>query len=213
MFTGIIEEIGKVAAITRGAKSAQLSIAATRVLEDVHLGDSIAVCGICLTVTGFTRTQFTADLMPETLARSSLGALRIGSAVNLERAMSANGRFGGHIVSGHIDGTGSISAIRRDDNATWYSVKTPPALLRYIIEKGSIAIDGVSLTVAAVTKNDFSVSLIPHSAGHTTLSQRRVGDIVNLECDSVGKYIEKLLAPADNKDGGLDRAFLAKYGF
>lgn len=148
MFTGIIEEIGTIRTINRGAASAVLTIAAETVLKDVHLGDSIAVNGVCLTVTSFSKNQFTADVMHETLNRSSLGTLRPGSHVNLERAMKADGRFGGHIVSGHIDGTGTITDIKKDDNAIWYTIKTPPELMRFIIEKGSITIDGISLTVA-----------------------------------------------------------------
>ena len=213
MFTGIIEEIGRIKAISRGANSAVLTVEAARVLEDVHLGDSIAVNGVCLTCTSFTKTEFTADVMHETLNRSSLGALRIGSAVNLERAMAADGRFGGHIVAGHIDGTGRITDIRRDDNAIWYTIDAPDEIMRYIIEKGSIAIDGISLTVADVGKSDFKVSIIPHTAAETTLSLRRPGDIVNLENDCIGKYVEKLLQPYDKKESGITYEFLAKHGF
>ena len=219
MFTGIIEEIGTIRTINRGAASAVLTIAAETVLEDVHLGDSIAVNGVCLTVTSFSKKQFTADVMHETLNRSSLGTLRPGSHVNLERAMKADGRFGGHIVSGHIDGTGTITDIKKDDNAIWYTIKTPTELMRFIIEKGSITIDGISLTVAKVTAQDFSVSIIPHTAAQTTLSQRKVGDIVNLENDVIGKYVEKLLRPAEaptkpeTKDTSITMDFLEKYGF
>lgn len=212
MFTGIIEEIGRVASVRQGAKSAVLTIGAKHILEDVHLGDSIAVCGVCLTVTSFTKSQFTADVMHETLNRSILGRLQAGSSVNLERAMAANGRFGGHIVSGHIDGTGTISAIAKDDNAIWYTIRTESALLRYIVEKGSITIDGISLTVARVSGSDFSVSVIPHTAQRTTLSQRRVGDRVNLETDCIGKYVEKLLG-SQGAQGGINREFLAKFGY
>lgn len=210
MFTGIVEEVGRVQSIRREPANAVLTIAASKVLEDVHLGDSIAVCGVCLTVTSFTASAFTADVMHETLNRSSLGALKPGSPVNLERAMPANGRFGGHIVSGHIDGTGRITRIRPDGNAIWYTVSATPSLLRYIVEKGSIAIDGISLTVAAVTGRDFSVSIIPHTQGQTTLSARRVGDTVNLETDCIGKYVEKLLGSAD---AGITQAFLARCGY
>lgn len=210
MFTGIVEEVGRVQSIRREPANAVLTIAASKVLEDVHLGDSIAVCGVCLTVTSFTSSAFTADVMHETLNRSSLGALKPGSPVNLERAMPANGRFGGHIVSGHIDGTGRITRIRPDGNAIWYTVSATPSLLRYIVEKGSIAIDGISLTVAAVTGRDFSVSIIPHTQGQTTLSARRVGDTVNLETDCIGKYVEKLLG---SPDAGITRAFLARCGY
>ena len=193
MFTGIIEEIGTIENIRRGTNSAVLTIGAETVLSDCHVGDSIAVNGICLTVTGFTVRAFTADAMHETLDRSSLGALKTGSKVNLERAMAANGRFGGHIVSGHIDATGTIRSIERDDNAIWYTIATPSEVLRYIVEKGSIAIDGISLTVARVDATSFAVSTIPHTNEVTTLSERRVGDVVNLENDIIGKYVEKLL--------------------
>ncbi len=210
MFTGIVEEVGRVQSIRREPANAVLTITASKVLEDVHLGDSIAVCGVCLTVTSFTSSAFTADIMHETLNRSSLGALKPGSPVNLERAMPANGRFGGHIVSGHIDGTGRITRIRPDGNAIWYTVSATPSLLRYIVEKGSIAIDGISLTIAQVTGRDFSVSIIPHTQGQTTLSARRVGDTVNLETDCIGKYVEKLLGIPD---AGITQAFLARCGY
>lgn len=167
-------------------------------VEDVHVGDSIAVMGVCLTVTDFTATGFTADVMHETLDRSSLGGLSAGSRVNLERAMQMGGRFGGHIVSGHIDGVGTIAAIRRDDTAVWYTVAAPAAILRHIVQKGSIAIDGISLTVAGVddVAGTFSVSTIPHTNAVTTLADRRVGDAVNLECDVIGKYVERLMGLA-----------------
>ena len=151
MFTGIVEEVGKVASIRKGAHSCVLTVAASKVLEDVHLGDSIATNGVCLTVTGFTRSGFSADVMHETLNRSSLGALRPGSPVNLERAMLAGGRFGGHIVSGHIDGVGTVKSIDEDDNAVWYRIGCDASILRFIVEKGSIAIDGISLTAVSYT--------------------------------------------------------------
>ena len=169
MFTGIIEEIGTVRRIEHGAKGARLTIQANTVLEDTRIGDSIATNGVCLTVVSMTGDSFSADVMAESLRRSSLGTLQGGSPVNLERAMAANGRFGGHIVSGHIDGTGTIASQKREDNAVWVKIKTPAPLLRYIVEKGSIAIDGVSLTVAAVTDTDFSVSIIPHTGAQTIL--------------------------------------------
>ena len=193
MFTGIIEETGTLLSAARGPRSCTLKIRANLILPGTKPGDSIAVNGVCLTATTVTPSFFTADVMPETLKRSNLGTLLPGSRANLERAMAANGRFGGHIVTGHIDGTGIISRIRRDDNAVWYTVDAAPALLRYIIKKGSVAMDGISLTVAQVTDRNFSVSVIPHTAGHTTLPDRAPGDRVNLENDCVGKYIEKLL--------------------
>ena len=215
MFTGIIEEVGTVKRIQRSGSSSFIEIQAKRVLEDVHLGDSIAVNGVCLTVTHFGGGMFRADVMNETLSRSSLGSLASGSPVNLERAMAAGGRFGGHIVSGHIDGTGTISDIRNDGIAVWYTVSAPPELLRYIVEKGSIAIDGISLTVAKVTDTSFSVSIIPHTAVETILGTKKTGDIVNLENDIIGKYVEKLMKPADSEaqKQGITMDFLAKNGF
>lgn len=212
MYTGIIEEIGKIQGIKKGASSAVLSVQASEIMQDLHPGDSIAVNGVCLTVTFIFPNGFTADVTHETLNRSSLGSLRIGSPVNLERAMAANGRFGGHIVSGHIDGTGIVSDIRRDDIAVWYTIKTPLPILRYIIEKGSITIDGISLTVARMYKDSFSVSIIPHTASLTTLSVRRVGDLVNLENDCIGKYVERLMGK-ESQNNNITAGFLAKYGF
>ncbi len=215
MFTGIVNEVGTLLGIHRGANSAVLTIGAKTILEDVKLGDSIAVNGVCLTVTSFTPSQFTADVMHETLNRSSLGALRPGNPVNLERAMRADGRFDGHIVAGHIDGTGTIASIRRDDNAIRYTIRTTPAILRYIIEKGSIAIDGISLTVTEVTRETFSVSVIPHTASCTNLAQRRIGDTVNLENDCIGKYVERLLTTPNtaNQESNITLDFLARNGF
>ncbi len=220
MFTGIIEEIGEITSIANGAKSSKLTIKGAKIFEDMHIGDSIAVNGVCLTVTSKTSNKFTADVMAETLRRSSLGNLKNGSYVNLERAMAANGRFGGHIVSGHIDGTGVIENYEREDNAVWVTVKTPANLLRYIIEKGSIAIDGISLTVAYVDNTCFKVSLIPHTRSHTTLLDKKVGDVVNLENDVVGKYVEKLLKvgdgidkPAKESSSQITEDFLLKHGF
>ena len=217
MFTGIVEETGRIKSIRGGGDSAVLEVEGSVVLEDVKLGDSIAVNGVCLTVTSHTASSFTADVMHETLNRSSLGQLAVGGSVNLERAMPADGRFGGHIVSGHIDGTGTIVSIRDDANATWYEIEAAPEILRYIVEKGSIAIDGISLTVAKVTDTTFSVSIIPHTSAQTTLSERRVGDIVNLENDIVGKYVEKLMKleePAPPvRESKITEAFLIEHGF
>ncbi|MGI6736930.1 MAG: riboflavin synthase [Anaerovoracaceae bacterium] len=221
MFTGLIEEKGTIKGIRRGADSSVLTIAGELIFSDLRIGDSVAVNGVCLTATGIDGHSFTADVMHETLSRSGLGGLRPGSAVNLERAMPADGRFGGHIVSGHIDGTGTIVDIRRDDNAIWYTVRTEPALMRYIVEKGSIAIDGISLTVARVEEDRFAVSIIPHTASATTLAERHVGDTVNLENDIIGKYIEKLMqAPQEttrqtsaDAEGGITWESLARAGF
>lgn len=215
MFTGIVEEMGVLRSVRRGAHSAVLSIGAETVLSDLKIGDSVAVNGVCLTATTVDAGGFTADVMHETLNRSSLGALVPGSPVNLERAMAANGRFGGHMVAGHIDGTGTITARRQDDNAVWYTVSAAPSLLRYIVEKGSIAIDGISLTVASVAADRFSVSVIPHTAAVTVLGRKRPGDIVNLETDIIGKYVEKLLRPAADTapKGGISLEFLMENRF
>lgn len=211
MFTGIIEEIGKVVKIQKNSRSSLLSINASKVLEDVNLGDSIAVNGICLTVTDYNDSLFTVDVMNETWSRTSLDRLKPGSYVNLERAMAANGRFGGHIVSGHIDGTGRIKSVRRDDNAVWYQIATDKNILALIVEKGSIAIDGISLTVAKVSQSDFSVSIIPHTLDQTILKNKNVNDLVNLENDMIGKYIQKFLNA--NNNSGLTKEFLYSNGF
>lgn len=217
MFTGIVEEVGTLKAIRKGAHSAVLEIQAKVVLEDIHLGDSIAVNGVCLTATSFSPSGFTADVMHETLNRSALSALRPGSRVNLERAMAANGRFGGHIVAGHVDGVGTVRRIEKDDNAIWYTIAAGPEILRYVVEKGSITIDGISLTVARVDSDSFAISAIPHTVAVTVLADRKPGDTVNLETDIIGKYVEKLLQtppPAEEeKKSGITREFLTRYGF
>ena len=199
MFTGILEEIGTVKSVSRGSSKSQLVITAKKVLSDVNLGDSIAVNGVCLTVVSFTASSFTVDVMNETYLRSSLGDLRIGSSVNLERAMSAGGRFGGHIVSGHIDGTGRIKSLRRDGNAVWYEILADKKIMKGIVEKGSITVDGISLTVAAVTGESFSVSIIPHTLEQTILRDKRSGSIVNLENDIIGKYVYSFLSKGDKE--------------
>ena len=193
MFTGIIEEIGKVKAIARHANSIKLTIAVKKILEDIHIGDSICTNGVCLTVTSFDNDSYTADVMPETMNRTNFKDLRINDLVNCERAMPANGRFGGHIVSGHIDGIGEISKMTKDDKAVRIRIETRPEILRYIVEKGSITIDGISLTVTDVSSFDFGVSIIQHTQNETTLTKIKIGDTVNLENDIVGKYIEKFV--------------------
>lgn len=215
MFTGIVEELGTVLGITMGSHSAVLKIGAQKVLQGTKIGDSIAVNGTCLTVTQLGVDFFSADVMHETLNRSSLARLVRGDAVNLERAMAADGRFGGHIVAGHVDGLGTICRIRRDDTAIWYTIRVKPELMPYIVEKGSIAIDGISLTVASVTQADFSVSAIPHTVSQTVLKSRREGDSVNIEVDIIGKYVEKLMRSAcgQKKDGEITREFLSMHGF
>ena len=215
MFTGIVEELGQVKALSLRGNSGTLTVKAKKVLEGTKIGDSIAVNGVCLTVTNMKNNEFSADVMAETVRRSSLGALRDGSYVNLERAMAADGRFGGHIVAGHVDGVGTITQIRRDDTAVWYTVQTVPSLLRYVVEKGSIALDGISLTLAGVGSDHFSVSIIPHTAAQTVLGERRRGDQVNLETDIIGKYVEKLIfpAPSPEEKAGITREFLSQNGF
>ncbi|MEG0250459.1 MAG: riboflavin synthase [Peptostreptococcus sp.] len=215
MFTGIVEEIASIKNIQNGKNSAVLTIAAKKVLEDVSIGDSIAVNGVCLTVTNFSSGEFTVDVMHETLKKSSLASLKNGSKVNLERAMLLNGRFGGHIVSGHIDGTGEIIDIKKDDNAIWYAISTEKRIIKYIIEKGSIAIDGISLTVARLSESSFDVSIIPHTQKETILKMKKIGDIVNLENDCIGKYVERLMNFEDEDDTKKDLTmeFLLENGF
>ena len=217
MFTGIIEELGEIVSIERQGVSGTIRIRAKKVLEGTKVGDSIAVNGICLTVTSMQDGMFTADVMAETIRRSSLAQAKAGDAVNLERAMLANGRFGGHIVSGHIDGTGTIRSYRREENAVWVTIGTKPEILRLIVEKGSICIDGISLTVAAVTDDTFSVSIIPHTGEETTLLKHEPGALVNLENDVVGKYVERLMnfkgTDPQPESSGITMEFLEKYGF
>ncbi|WP_177437091.1 riboflavin synthase [uncultured Ruminococcus sp.] len=210
MFTGIIEEMGTVRRLNQSPNRCELELSASKVLEGTQIGDSIAVNGVCLTVIRLGEEHFTADVMPETLRRSNLGQLKPGSKVNLERAMAANGRFGGHIVAGHIDGTGKILAMQPEGNAVLVTISVTPELLRYVVEKGSIAIDGISLTVAKVSHTDFTVSLIPHTGEETTLLKHRSGEIVNLETDIIGKYVEKLMQPKSN---GVTMELLQQNGF
>ena len=196
--------------------SGQISIQADTVLENTRPGDSIAVNGVCLTAAKLLPDGFIADVMPETLRRTNLGALCTDSRVNLERALAADGRFGGHIVSGHIDGTGTIRTVRREENAVWITVEAAPDVLNLIVEKGSVAIDGVSLTVAGLTEQSFRVSLIPHTGGHTTLLTKKAGDPVNLENDIIGKYVQRLItgpAPAPLPESRITEDFLRKHGF
>ena len=216
MFTGIIEEIGTILSVQKGSKSARLTIQGALVFDDLKLGDSVAINGVCLTATSLSGRVFTADVMRETLSRSNLGELRAGSRVNLERAMLSGGRFGGHIVSGHIDGTGQISRMDMDDNAVWVTIEAAAEILKYITEKGSITIDGISLTVARVDEKSFAVSVIPHTGRETTLLDKAVGSTVNLENDIVGKYIERFVGLNTKKEQPASKItmdFLAKAGF
>lgn len=196
MFTGIIEEKGRLRSLSLMGRSGRISVNAAKVLEGTKIGDSIAVNGVCLTVVSIEKDGFTADVMAETVRRSNLGQLSLGAYVNLERAMAADGRFGGHLVSGHIDGTGTILNTRREENAVWVQLETKPEILRLIIEKGSVCIDGISLTVAAIDNGSFQVSIIPHTGEETTLLKKKPGDVVNLENDVIGKYVERLLGLA-----------------
>ncbi len=215
MFTGLVEEIGRVEFVVKSIKSSRITIKAKKIMEGVELGDSISTNGVCLTVTSFDTDRFSVDVMAETMRLSNLSSLSPGDEVNLERALSLGDRLGGHIVSGHIDGMGTILNFQREDNAVWITIGCSPEVLKYIIYKGSIAIDGVSLTVAYVDESVFKVSIIPHTKDMTTLLVKKVGDKVNLECDMIGKYIEKLLgakeqAPIKKR---IDLDFLNENGF
>ncbi|SHJ03846.1 riboflavin synthase alpha chain [Butyrivibrio fibrisolvens DSM 3071] len=211
MFTGIVEEKGKLLNKHLQGSSSFVKIGASKVLEGTRIGDSIAVNGVCLTVTAMDDNSFIADVMPETLRRTNLGDLYSMAEVNLERAMAADGRFGGHIVSGHIDGTGTVVSLVHEGNAVVVTIEAKPEILDLIIEKGSICIDGISLTVVAVTKDSFSVSVIPHTGSETTLLDKKRGDKVNLENDVIAKYVQKLLGA--NKSTGITMDFLAEHGF
>ncbi|WP_438432290.1 riboflavin synthase [Gorillibacterium sp. sgz500922] len=219
MFTGIIEEIGTMRSVKRAGHSLVLSVNASRILEDVHLGDSIAVNGVCLTVISFDRTGVAMDVMPETYRKTTLALLEPGSRVNLERAMAAGGRYGGHMVQGHVDATGVIRSRTREENAVVYTIEPErPGLLRYVVPQGSVAIDGISLTVVSADADRFTVSIIPHTLQETILADKHAGDAVNVECDILGKYIERLLlAPREaappSRPGGLTEQFLAENGF
>ncbi len=212
MFTGIVEEVGEVAEIKRGFSSLVLAIKASEIVKDIKHGDSISVNGVCLTVTDFNRNSFSADVMPETFRKTNLSKLRVGSAVNLERAMRADGRFGGHMVLGHVDGVGKIISTIKEDNAVIFRIQPPREVMRYIVKKGSIAVDGISLTIALVDSESFGISVIPHTIQNTNLKFKGVGDLVNLEVDIVGKYIEKYLNMREEKTR-IDLDFLKKRGF
>ncbi|AGB40859.1 riboflavin synthase, alpha subunit [Halobacteroides halobius DSM 5150] len=215
MFTGIVEELGIIKRINRGSKSIELTIKANKVLDDVQIGDSIATNGVCLTVTNFDQQQFSVDVMPETMRKSSLGQLKTGDQVNLERALQVGDRLGGHLVSGHIDGLGEIVKEQREDKAVIISIKPNAELLKYIIPKGSIAIDGISLTIAELKDTIFSVSLIPHTAEITVLGNKGVGDQVNLEADMIGKYVQRMIDYQEEEKTGndIDKDLLRKNGF
>ena len=215
MFTGLVEEIGKIEHITKSTKSSRITIKAKKIMEGLNLGDSICTNGVCLTVTSFDKSRFTVDVMAETIRRSNLKNISPGDDLNLERSLRLGDRLGGHIVSGHIDGVGTIENYEQEDNAVWITISTLPQILKYIVQKGSITIDGVSLTVAYVDDSLFKVSIIPHTKDMTTLLGKKPGDEVNLECDMIGKYIEKLLGYKDQApvNKGIDFNFLSENGF
>lgn len=213
VFTGIIEEVGIIKSIQKSTNSIKLTIYANKIFQDLKIGDSIAVNGICLTVTKMNNNEFTADVMHETIDRTSLSTLKKGSTVNLERALLVSDRFGGHIVLGHIDGIGTITNIKKDNIAIWYTIKAEPNIMKYIVDKGSVAIDGISLTVAKVSKDNFSISAIPHTLENTTLLGKSINEVVNIENDCIGKYIEKLLLVDKENSSKITREFLLKNGY
>ncbi|MNI12883.1 Riboflavin synthase [compost metagenome] len=223
MFTGIIEEVGEMRRIHRQGQSMILTISAKRVLEDVQLGDSISVNGVCLTVVTYDGHSFSVDVMPETYRKSNLRQLQTGAKVNLERAMAAGGRFGGHIVQGHVDTTAVILSRRVEENAVVFRFEPEqPEVFKYIITSGSITIDGISLTVVEAANPTLSVSIIPHTLAQTVLEGKKMGDTVNIECDVLGKYMENLLSfqlgsNGNNKkkqgSGGLTESYLTEHGF
>lgn len=215
MFTGLVEEIGVIGSVSKTAKSARITIQAKEVLHELKIGDSVSTNGVCLTVTEFGTSWFSVDVMAETMRYSSLDFAKNGTSVNLERALRLGDRMGGHIVSGHVDGLGTISQIEQEENATWLSITTSSSLLHYIIHKGSVAIDGVSLTVAYVDDYSFKVSIIPHTKAMTTLHSKRIGEVVNIECDMMGKYIEKFITHKvdDVVTSAIDENFLREHGY
>lgn len=216
MFTGIIEELGTVKKVVQQGKAMKLTIQASEVLSDVQLGDSISVNGVCLTVTDFAKNEFSADVMPETFKSTSLSAIKERTKVNLERAMSANGRFGGHFVTGHVDGTGQIIKKAASENAIYIQISVPPALSHLLIMKGSIAVDGISLTVFGNEDNTVTVSIIPHTASETVLGFKTVGDIVNFEFDMLAKYLYSFMNRRQETtppNEGISEGFLKENGF
>ena len=206
MFTGIIEEIGRVIS----AQPSKLVIAAGQVLKGMELGQSMAVNGVCLTITGFDATSFSVDIMPETVERTNLGLLSGGDGVNLERPLALGGQLGGHLVQGHVDATGRVGSIVWGGEAMLFTFEAPPEVMRYLVEKGFIAVDGISLTVVTRDANLFQVSVVDYTREHTTLGTRRVGDMVNLEVDIIAKYVEKL---SQARSPGITVDFLQEHGF
>ena len=216
MFTGIIEEVGTIKNVSKGIKSIKLTIGASKVLEGSKIGDSIAVNGVCLTITSMGKDFFTADIMPESLRKTSMANLTSGDKINLERALTLSSRLGGHIVSGHIDGVGTVIALKRDDNAMRITIEAEPKIMKYIIAQGSVTLDGVSLTVASVAKSNFTISLIPHTGEVTTLLSKGIGSSINIENDVIGKYVERLLhfdQENTKQKSSLSLGFLQENGF
>ncbi|MGM0921714.1 MAG: riboflavin synthase [Bacillota bacterium] len=213
MFTGIIEEIGTITNMQGTDAAIEMTIHAEKITEDVNLGDSISVNGVCLTVTAFTSKSFTVDVMPETVKATSLNSLKPGSSVNLERAMSANGRFGGHFVTGHVDGTGTIIRKKPSANAVYYEIKVSKEMTSSLVMKGSIAIDGISLTIFGLEDEKVTVSIIPHTLSETVLGGKKTGDTVNIECDMLGKYVQKFVMQSNPASSSLTTDFLKENGF
>ncbi|ALF11399.1 riboflavin synthase [Parageobacillus thermoglucosidasius] len=214
MFTGIIEEVGTIEQMRQSGEAIVMTIGAEKILEDIHLGDSIAVNGVCLTVTSFTQRSFTVDVMPETVKATSLRTLTRGSKVNLERAMPASGRFGGHFVSGHVDGVGEIIRKWPVANAVYYEIQIPKELRKYMILKGSVAVDGTSLTIFGLTDDTFTISLIPHTRAATILGDKQPGDIVNIECDVIGKYVAQFMeGQKEEAKPAITLEFLERHGY
>lgn len=215
MFTGIIEEIGSVKGVRSSASSMELKLAAGKVLGDVAIGDSISVNGVCLTVTTFSKDEFTADVMPETFKGTSLRNLKTGTKVNLERAMAAGGRFGGHFVNGHVDAVGTIKSLQELENALYVTINIPSELTVFFVQKGSVAIDGTSLTVFGITDDSITVSLIPQTKEDTVLGSKKIGDEVNIECDMMAKYIHRFFTKKTDTTAkkSLSYDFLSDHGF
>lgn len=224
MFTGLIEEVGTLRGVSSSGEGMVLHINASGIMDDLKIGDSVSVNGVCLTATSLSDHGFTADVMPQTYRNTTLKELKTGSRINLERAMAAGGRFGGHIVQGHADGTGTIKSVKRDQNAVVFEIAPArKSLFKFIIPKGSITIDGISLTVAVASPSSFTVSIIPHTLSQTVLADKRAGDSVNLECDVLGKYVDHLLrygsSPQNEEDreeaegSRISTEFLAANGF
>jgi riboflavin synthase len=213
MFTGLVEEVGKLVSIHHGAASAKLTIEAPLVAEGTRIGDSVAINGTCLTVVALQGSRLSFEAVPETLSRSSLKRVRAGDGLNLERALAVGQRLGGHFVQGHVDGTGTLLAVTENDNAHILRIGAAPELMRYIIPKGSVALDGISLTMADVAADSFTVWIIPHTYANTTLRDRRIGDALNIENDMLAKYIERLLQARSGGSGGVTMETLASSGF